>query len=132
MVSTTVTNSVGFILIFTLQELYCNAGMCYSYAVYNSIVSVSLPSSEQESCSVDGDIRLFGGPNEFEGRLEVCIEGVWSRWCGSGVITREASVVCRQLHNSTGEVYVPMSLYTDTSLHVLCRCCTICSLRYWE
>ncbi len=45
----------------------------YSYAVYNSIVSVSLPSSEQESCSVDGEIRLSGGPNEFEGRVEVCI-----------------------------------------------------------
>ncbi len=27
MVSTTVTNSVSFILIITLQEFYCNAGM---------------------------------------------------------------------------------------------------------
>ncbi len=124
MVSTTVTNSVGFLLIITLQEFYCNAGMYIiaSYAVYNSIVSVSLPSSEQESCSVDGEIRLSGGSNEFEGRVEVCIGGVLSRWCPPvRNITREASVVCRQLHNSTGEVY--LCLYTATSLHVLCRCC---------
>ncbi len=58
---------------------------------------------------MDGDIRLSGGPNEFEGRVEVCIGGVWSRWCGSGVPKTEVSVVCRQLHNSTGEVYTYMS-----------------------
>ncbi len=113
-----------FYIDFTLQKLYCNAGMYY---VVN-IVLVPLPSSEQERCSVDGDIRLPGGSNEFEGHVEVCIGGVWSRWCGSGVITREASVVCRQLHNSTGEVYQPICLYTATSLHVLCRCCTMWSI----
>ncbi len=26
-----------------------------------------------------GKIRLFGGPNEFEGRVKVCIGGVWRR-----------------------------------------------------
>ncbi len=83
---------------------------------------------------MDGDIRLSGGPNEFEGRVEVCIGGVWSRLCPPvRNITREASVVCRQLHNSTGEVYQPICLYTATSLHVLCRCCnTGWSIWYWE
>ena len=63
---------------------------------------------------MDGEIRLFGGPNEFEGRVEVCIGGVWSRWCHPrGVINTEASVVCRQLHNSTGEIntFVPRAMH---------------------
>ncbi len=76
---------------------------------------------------MDGDIRLPGGPNEFEGRVEVCIGGVWSRCCHhGGLINTEACVVYRQLHNSTGEVY--LCLYTATSLHVLCRCCTTWSI----
>ncbi len=82
---------------------------------------------------MDGDIRLSGGPNEFEGCVEVCIGGLWRRWCHpGGIIHTEASVVCRQLHNSTGEVYQPICLYTATSLHVLCRCCTTWSIWHSE
>lgn len=47
-------------------------------------------------------MRLFGGPNEFEGRVEVCLEGDWARWCQSGDIDEEADVVCRQLGHDAG------------------------------
>ena len=44
----------------------------------------------------------MGGPNEFEGRVEVCLEGVWARWCQRGVVRDEARVVCRQLGHGDG------------------------------
>lgn len=57
-----------------------------------------------ESCNVeeDGEVRLVGGPNDFEGRVEVCLGGVWRRWCGSGLVDTEAAVVCRQLGHGIG------------------------------
>ena len=59
-----------------------------------------------ETC--DGDVRLVGGPNEFEGRVEVCLEGVWARWCHTGgVVDDEARVVCRQLGHDDGGKFRP-------------------------
>ena len=61
-----------------------------------------------ESCNGgdNGEVRLVGGPNDFEGRVEVCLEGVWRRWChsqGSGIVDTETAVVCRQLGHGTGQ-----------------------------
>ncbi len=47
----------------------------------------------------------MGGPNALEGRVEVCLGGVWRRWCGDGVIDVETAVVCRQLGYSDGGSY---------------------------
>ena len=56
-------------------------------------------------CEADGTVRLTGGPNDFEGRVEVCLDGAWRRWClPRGVIDDEATVICRQLgHNDNLE-----------------------------
>ena len=44
-----------------------------------------------------GDIRLVGGTNDFEGRVEVCIDDVWGTVCDDEWDTKDTSVVCRQL-----------------------------------
>jgi hypothetical protein len=55
-----------------------------------------------ESCDGDRRVRLVGGPNEFEGRVEVCVDGVWARWCAEGIVENEAVVICRQLGHTNG------------------------------
>ena len=46
---------------------------------------------------VDGEIGLFGGSNYLEGRVEICINGVWGFVCDDGWNDVAAGVVCRQL-----------------------------------
>ena len=44
-----------------------------------------------------GEIRLTDGTTQYEGRVEVCINGVWGTVCDSGWDAREAYAVCHQL-----------------------------------
>ena len=53
---------------------------------------------KESNCS-DGELRLSGAALTNQGRLEVCVNGVWGSVCDSqGVFTTdEAKVACRQL-----------------------------------
>ena len=56
----------------------------------------SVPDVESTNCTT-GDVRLQDGTIENEGRVEVCVNGVWGSVCGYGWSTIDASVVCNQL-----------------------------------
>ena len=45
----------------------------------------------------DGTLRLVGGTNPAEGRVEICINNAWGTVCDIGFTREEAVVVCRQL-----------------------------------
>ena len=45
----------------------------------------------------DGDIRVANGVSALEGRVEVCVDGVWGTVCDDLWGVEEASVACRQL-----------------------------------
>ena len=55
-----------------------------------------------DNCT-SGEVRLAGGSDQMEGRVEVCISGVWGTVSHSGWNGNAARVVCRQLgYSGTG------------------------------
>ena len=48
------------------------------------------------ACS-DWDLRLIGGSNDREGRLEVCFDATWGTVCDDFWDNTDAGVVCYQL-----------------------------------
>ena len=51
---------------------------------------------ESSSC-VDGEVHLVNGSISQEGRVEVCVNGIWGTICGTGWNKIDAFVVCKQL-----------------------------------
>ena len=54
---------------------------------------------------VENAIRLVGGANYTEGRVEICLSNEWGTVCNRAWTETNAAVVCRQLHlDSTGNL----------------------------
>ena len=55
-----------------------------------------LLSTATQGCS-NGALQLVGGRSSNEGRVEICINGVWGTVCHYSWSSSDARVVCRQL-----------------------------------
>ena len=72
------------------------------------------------SCN-NSDVRLVNGFTDYEGRVEVCLNGVWGTVCDDFWSTNDAVVVCNQLNiSSAGKNYcvLPYTAYFLICLHV--------------
>ena len=73
------------------------------------------------NCS-DGDIRLAGGSEPNEGRVEICLNRAWGTVChGSRYYywdTSDATVVCRQLGHQQLGIIIRLS-----HMHIYLKVC---------
>ena len=60
-----------------------------------TIIVASL--SDPGVCTTDGQLRLANGTIEQEGRVEICLNGLWGTICESGWGASDATVFCRGL-----------------------------------
>ena len=45
----------------------------------------------------NSDIRLAGGSDQYEGRVEICFNETWGTICDGSWSVNDANVACRQL-----------------------------------
>lgn len=84
----------------THSSTYIHVSTEYNYILSHTTLATSV------ECS-DGDVQLVSGASESEGRLQVCMGGLWGTVCdGDGTWgTEEAAVVCQQLgYSSQGQI----------------------------
>ena len=49
------------------------------------------------ACSTDWELRLVNGGSSLEGRVEVCLNGVWGTICDTSWDDEDGGVACSQL-----------------------------------
>ena len=60
-----------------------------------------------------GQIRLAGGGNPREGRVEICYYNQWGSVCDDGFGAPEARVVCKILGFSNVSKFLLFAVFTD-------------------
>ena len=88
-----------------------------------------------QNCN-NGEVRLAGSLNETEGRVEICLGGVWGTVCDDFWGTNDAKVVCRQLgYASYGISTTPaphdISVYNKTTFRPSGIDCCLLWSREW-
>ena len=65
-------------------------------SIWYMVYTLRYLNAHYSDCS-DGDVRLMGGANSLEGRVEICQSNVYSTVCDDFWDELEATVVCAQL-----------------------------------
>ena len=66
-----------------------------SYVVASPTLNLS--TSIAPGCT-ENSVRLVSGQTPYDGRVEICLNGVWGSVCDDRWDYRDAKVVCRQLN----------------------------------
>lgn len=59
----------------------------------------------------EADVRLIDGLTSHDGRVEICLHGVWGSVCDDFWDVRDARVVCRQMGYDECESLMPEPFY---------------------
>lgn len=68
----------------------------------------------------DGDIRLQGGTNEREGRIEICNDETWGTVCDRAFGVPDGNVACRQLGFAPiGRYHLSLTIFLNVKFVVI-------------
>ena len=93
------TDTINLMLewnVLLVSEVSYTNKMLFNQIVHADLESAALLGTNGTNCT-NGDIRLVGGTNELEGRVEVCYDNQWGTVCDNSWGTAEANVACGQL-----------------------------------
>lgn len=63
---------------------------------YKNIVINVLTVATTNNCT-EGEIRLANNSTESEGRVEICVNGLWGTMCPNNTSTLDVKTICKQL-----------------------------------
>ena len=88
-----------------MQQLFVNVIITCFLVIVLSFTSLDTNYTVDISCN-NGDVRLVGGINELEGRVEICYNKIWGTVCHNSWSTYDANVVCKELgYQPTGRFF---------------------------
>ena len=77
-----------------MQELF--AKVLFNHIDIINQYPIAVLAVTYSNCT-DYDVQLVDGPSQNEGRVLICINGVWGTLCNSGIHYNDAGVICHEL-----------------------------------
>ena len=90
----------------------CMQVTCYMFPCQLWYACMTILSIAAQRCS-HGTLQLVSGWSSNEGRVVICINGVWGTVCDDGWDSNDARVMCTQLGYSVNRGRVDQVLYWD-------------------